>query len=144
MSYKSLGSCPCENVNFSVTLPQALEHYRPRKCDCDFCRHHNASYLSDPNGRLDITSSVTLRASKQGSEQASFLSCPHCQALIAVVYAFPTGLKGAINTALLANPKLLQVAVDVSPKNLSRNDKRIRWNETWFTVSINGLNNFNL
>ena len=131
------GSCPCQNVHFSLLLPLTLESYQARKCDCDFCMQRNVSYLSDPDGQLDIYSSTPLAKNRQGSEQAVFLSCTHCQTLIAATCPFPAGLKGAINSTLITGQEQLKPAVDVSPKQLNSEEKLRRWRAVWLAVTIN-------
>jgi hypothetical protein len=97
----------------------------------------HVSYLSDPDGQLDIYSSTPLAKSRQGSEQAVFLSCAHCQTLIAATCPFPTGLKGAINSTLITSQEHLKPAVDVSPKQLNSEKKLRRWRAVWLAVTIN-------
>ena len=48
------GGCHCGNIAVSVELTRAPDAYHPRACDCDFCRKHGASWVSDPQGSLRI------------------------------------------------------------------------------------------
>ncbi|WP_269619987.1 hypothetical protein [Zhongshania sp. BJYM1] len=139
MSHKFAGHCQCSEVQLSLSLPKHVDHYTPRACDCDFCLSRDASYLSDPDGRLQITAFSPLNITKQGSEQALFLSCARCCSLVAVVYPFTDGLKGAVNATFLSEVNH-QRSIPVSPKQLSPDDKYRRWQDMWLTVSINGKN----
>ena len=134
MNYKYNGGCKCGKVLFSVTLSQPLERYAPRACDCDFCTERGISYLSDPEGELEIHNESPLHTSTQGSEQAQFLSCTCCQSVVAVVHSFQSGLKGAVNATLINDRKHLKKAVAVSPKRLSPAEKTERWNKVWLPV----------
>lgn len=138
MKFEYKGSCKCGNSSFTLSFPKKLEFYSPRACDCDFCVQRKASYLSDPEGSLDIESKEELATDTQGSEQAKFLSCKGCGLLIAVICPFSTGLKGAVNATLINEHNQLQDQITVSPKLLTPSEKLERWKGMWLNVSING------
>ncbi len=135
MMYSS--SCSCGKIQVKLSLPKSLSQYTPRACDCDFCTARNASYLSDPEGRLQITETEELDQLMQGSEQAIFWQCKSCHDLIGVTHEFENGLQGAVNANLFAESYKLQNSVPVSPKTLSPEEKRERWREGWMSVTFN-------
>jgi len=130
------GACQCGGVEFSVRLPRPLGEYSPRACDCDFCTTRGLAYLSDPAGSAEIISKVDLWKTTQGSEQAQFLSCVNCNDIVAVVYLFPVGLKGAVNASLISSEEAPQSAIAVSPKLLKPAEKLERWDTAWLLVTV--------
>ncbi len=140
MKYEEPGKCNCGKVTFSIELPEKLEKYSPRKCDCDFCIERNMSYLSHPDGILIIECSDPLEIIKQGSNQARFLVCSECNTIIVGVHQFGNCLKGAVNANLINEFERLQKPTSVSPKYLSPKEKLSRWEGVWQKVTINGKN----
>lgn len=133
-TYRYLGQCHCGNVKIELLLTNILSKYEPRACDCDFCTTRKLTYLSDPQGQLNIISSTLLKTRKQGSNQASFKLCSMCDEVICVNYRFGDSLKGALNIRLLDEQFLLSQAQTVSPKDLSPQQKIARWQNFWMPV----------
>lgn len=134
-----LGSCHCQSVTLKLTLPKTIAQYSPRKCDCDFCMERDIRYLSDPQGKLYIASNTALLMQKQGSEQASFVTCSQCEDVVAAVIDSKTGCIGAANGTLMDDAQQLQSAITVSPKKLAADDKVARWLTVWQPVTIEQL-----
>ncbi len=139
--HQNKGKCTCGKTEFILELPEKLEQYSPRQCDCDFCVQHKLMYLSHPQGKISISTSGNFEILKQGSEQASFLSCNGCGDIIGAFFQFEETLKGAVNSNLLNDSANLQRPAPISPKVLKPNEKVERWNSLWLQVSINGKNN---
>lgn len=97
-------------------------------------------FLSDPQGTLSIQSNSTLNERKQGSLQATFLHCHHCDEFIAVVCSIGEQLFGAVNAQLFQSDKLLSNCQSVSPKHLNAKQKLARWEQTWMPVFIHANN----
>lgn len=95
------GKCVCGNAEVSITLPQDLNCYAPRACDCDFCTSRKVEYLSDPAGNIEIRSVMPLQRVKQGSNLATFLSCPECSTILGVAYITDEVSVGAVNATCL-------------------------------------------
>ena len=136
MTYEYQGKCHCGNATFTVILPRSLDNYAPRACDCDFCTILGLTYLSDPEGSLELISSAPFRRTTQGSGQAQFLSCTNCEVIVSVIYPSETGLKGTVNAALINKREQLHAPVAVSPKLLEPAEKIKRWDKLWFPVSL--------
>jgi len=134
MDYSS--SCQCGVVRVNLTLPNTLEDYEPRECDCEFCRLHNITYISDPDGCLSIEAAGTLKQSKQGSGQATFWQCSSCNQMVAVTHDLVGELKGAVNGQLFSKQYKLGKSVAVSPRLLSPSEKRDRWKTAWLQVKF--------
>jgi hypothetical protein len=91
--HKNTGRCTCGKIEFILELPEKLENYSPRQCDCDFCVQHNLMYLSHPQGKISISNSGNFEILKQGSEQASFLRCDGCGAIIGAFFSIRRDFK---------------------------------------------------
>ncbi|AXI02161.1 GFA family protein [Aquirhabdus parva] len=142
-AYVYAGGCHCSNIKLAVELTKALNAYKPRACDCDFCKTHGASYLSDPQGKLVITTKDkdALSRYRQGDAIADFLICKICGVVAGVSFQSEAGLYATIEAGLYAtiNVKALSDRADclpetsVSPKLLSTEDKIERWKKAWFS-----------
>lgn len=133
--YKVKGGCHCGNIRLEAQLTRAPETYSPRACDCDFCRKHGASYLSDPDGALQIhvRDMDLLGKYRQGSGIADCLFCKCCGVLIGVTHRINGQLCGAINTQAVEDGTIFGEKKPVSPKELSASAKTERWNGVWFS-----------
>lgn len=129
------GGCHCGNILLDIGLPQALTSYRPRACDCDFCRKHSAAYISDPQGSLgiNIKNEGQTGRYRQGSGQAEFLVCRNCGVLVGVLYMSEGRLYGAANARAVEGETGFGPEQPVSPKTLSAGDKAKRWQDVWFS-----------
>jgi hypothetical protein len=136
MHHQYRGKCCCGLVTFSVYLPQTIGEYAPRACDCDFCTYREITYLSDPDGAVEVHSKIPLKTITQGSGLAKFLSCEECNVVVAVVNSFYSGLKGAINATLIEEKQQLQKDIAVSPKLLTKKEKINRWDSVWLKVTV--------
>ena len=140
MRSTNFGKCQCGKAGFSIELPEQLEKYSPRECDCDFCTERNISYLSHPGGILEIECSEPLKVLQQGSNQALFLTCANCETVIAAAHQPGGCLKGAVNASLLNEFERLQKPIIVSPRLLGPGEKLKRWGSIWSSVKVNGQN----
>jgi len=129
------GGCHCGNLWVQLLLTRSPDAYQPRRCDCDFCQKHGASYLSDARGsvRIQIRDAAQRRDYRQGSGQAQFLLCARCGVLIGVLYGSDSQLYAAINARILDERGQFGVEQSVSPQTLSSADKVQRWRDVWFS-----------
>jgi hypothetical protein len=137
--HKVSGGCHCGNILVDVELARAPGTYYPRACDCDFCRKHDASYVSDPQGGLLIRIKDQRETGKyrQGSGSADFLFCRNCGVLVGVLYLSSERLYAALNAKVVDVGTQFGVEQTVSPKKLSGSEKMQRWQDVWFPdVSI--------
>jgi hypothetical protein len=136
---KISGSCHCGNIHVEVVLTRLPAAYNPRACDCDFCRKHGASYISDPQGsvRLQIKDAHQLGKYRQGSGIAECIICRNCGVLVGVVYEDNGRLYAGINSKVIDGNPGFSEEVPVSPKTLPDDKKVERWKDIWFAnVSI--------
>jgi hypothetical protein len=129
------GGCHCGILSVDVELLRDPGTYRPRVCDCDFCRRHGAAYVSDAEGslRIRIKDEQVLTTYRQGSGQAEFLLCKRCGVMIGVLYRNAGRLYAVANTRAINTSVLFGPNQRVSPKTLSAEEKASRWRELWFS-----------
>ena len=127
------GQCHCGNITLQIALTGSPESYRPRACDCDFCRKHGAAYLSDPEGSLtiEVADADLGRRYRQGSGAAQMLLCGQCGVLVAALYEDAEDRLGAVNVRALRGAALGQPE-PISPKTLTADQKIARWRRLWF------------
>jgi hypothetical protein len=136
------GGCHCGKLRVTANLTEAPGAYRPRECDCDFCRKHAAAYVSDPHGSLlvRISDESAVTRYRQGSGLAQMLLCSNCGVLVAAVYQDERELYGVVNARILDGWQDFGAAQVVSPRALSGDEKVSRWQGIWFSdVSIANL-----
>jgi hypothetical protein len=136
------GACHCGNIVVELTLAESPGSYRPRVCDCEFCRKHGAAYVSDSKGSMliEIKAPRELVRYRQGSRSADFLLCMKCGVLVAVLYEDDERMYAAINARAVDVSAHWGDAQSVSPKELSAAEKAARWRDVWFAdVKIFGL-----
>lgn len=132
--HRLVGGCHCGAVSLEVELSREPGSYHPRACDCDFCSEREAAYVSDPAGRLRVNTCflADLRTERQGSQQAEFLSCQACGALLAVRWQDGDRAYGAVNARTLEDYAAFGIAQAASPKQLDAAQKTERWRGLWF------------
>lgn len=129
------GGCHCGNIRVAVEIQKEPTDYCPRECDCEFCRKHGASYISDPLGslRIAVEKSQFLGRYRQGSGIADCLFCARCGVLVGVTYQENGHLYGTVNSAALVSDGGFGETKSVSPKLLAASEKVGRWKELWFS-----------
>jgi hypothetical protein len=128
-SHTLTGSCRCGMIALEVSLASDPGTYNPRSCDCDFCRGHEAAYISDPKGSVVIrTGASKLRILRQGDELAEFLCCEDCEQLVGVRWR----RFGCVNARVIRDATSFAAEVSASPKMLRAAEKVSRWEKLWF------------
>ena len=140
--HKLSGGCHCGNIRVNMGLTCAPDTYCPRACDCDYCRKHGASYISDVHGSLAIrvADQREIRKYRQGAGLADFILCRGCGVLVCVLYDRDGRLFAAVNANAVDARESLGAPQSVSPKRLSGQEKMQRWQEVWFSdVVLTGI-----
>lgn len=132
--HKVEGGCHCGNIRVELDLSRAPGTYSPRACDCDFCRKHGASYLSDPDGsaRIRVKGAQCLGKYRQGSGIADFLFCKGCGVLVGATYEIGGRMFAAINSRVIEGDTAFGEVKSASPKTLAPAEKVNRWKAIWF------------
>ena len=127
-----LGGCHCGQLRVAFSTALDPGDIKPRACDCSFCQKHGAAYVSDPAGKLSIsTEPDAMRRYRQGSNTAEFLFCGHCGILVAVIFEHDAHTHGAVNARCLDSAERFGEFVTASPQKLSATDKVDRWLRLW-------------
>jgi hypothetical protein len=127
------GSCYCGNITVTVTCDTPLSEIKPRACDCTFCQMHGAHWFSTPNAHLEIEiqNEAAINLFEQGSESARFWLCQRCGVMPAVTCDIEGDRKGAVNAKVMIDHAEFSSATKASPKTLSPDAKKARWNDVW-------------
>ena len=143
VAHKLNGGCHCGNILIEIEFTGVLTAYNPRVCDCDFCRKHGDSYVSDPQGALliHIKDERHLRKYRQGSGIADCLLCGNCGVLVAITFQNDQQLYATVNSKAIDSGAHFGERKSVSPRKLSDGEKIERWKDNWFrNVSIKTVN----
>lgn len=127
------GGCHCGGITLTVELTAAPHEFHPRACDCDFCRKHGATWVSDPKGTLHIRIGDARDAGRytQGAGLAEMLLCRRCGVLVAALWQADR-LYGVVNARALDVRDGFSATQPVSPQQLSPEAKVSRWQSIWF------------
>jgi hypothetical protein len=139
------GACHCRNIFIELAFANPPGSYRPRACDCDFCRKHGAAYVSDPTGGvlIGIKEPRELARYRQGSRSADFLLCRNCGVLVAILHKNDERLYATVNARAIDAATGFGEEQSVSPRNMSAAEKAERWRDLWFTdVKLAGADSF--
>jgi len=127
------GGCHCGNIRVTVDLTHSPDTYAPRACDCEFCRKHGAAWVSDPQGSLliQIRNEDDTGRYAQGAGIAEMLLCRNCGVLVGALWR-EQRLYGVVNANVLDKRAAFADLQPVSPRTLSADAKRSRWQSIWF------------
>jgi len=130
-----LGGCDCGNLSVEMELSEPSDSYRPRACDCRFCRKHAAAYVSDPKGslRIKVRETELLGRYRQGSGTADFLLCARCGVLVGVTYQEGERCYATVNVQAIGDGTTFVSPTVVSPKALAIDERVQRWKQLWFS-----------
>lgn len=131
------GVCTCQLTRLQLRLPQPIQSYTPRICDCDFCTSRGIQYLSDPDGEASICCPRSLSVQRQGSMQAEFLTCPECGDVLAASMIIHKQRRASVNVKLFAAQETIRPGQAASPKRLNAQDKVSRWEIIWMPLDLN-------
>ena len=128
------GACHCGNIRLEIELSREPAGYRPRACDCDFCRKHRSAYVSDPHGSLviHVRDSHELGTYRQGNELAEMLLCRGCGVLVGALFRADGQLFATVNVRAAEEAVVFGSDEVVSPRKLTGNEKTARWKALWF------------
>lgn len=93
------GNCHCGNIHFVFETNRAMDTLVPRTCQCTLCRHHGASYISDPEGHvaLELTDPSLVNNYRFGHSTADFLICRRCGVLVMALCEIKGRTRAVIN-----------------------------------------------
>lgn len=94
------GSCHCGNVELSLFTQQSERTLVPRRCGCSMCRRHGASWISDPDARLEVRlrDSSQLAAYKFGQGTSRWIICARCGVLMTAICRIEGRLRAVVRS----------------------------------------------
>lgn len=132
------GSCYCGNITVTVITDEEFLTNTPRECDCDFCRMNGAAWASVPDAvlEIEIQNEAAINLFEQGSDTARFWLCQRCGVVPAVTCDIDGHRKGAVNANCMLAHASFPKARQVSPKELSADEKKDRWSDVWINKVV--------
>jgi hypothetical protein len=80
------GSCHCGGVQVIFRATRPIGELALRRCDCSFCRRHNARTVADPAGEVVIRAKAgALHRYRFGLRITDMLLCAECGVYIAAL-----------------------------------------------------------
>jgi len=127
------GGCYCGNITVQITTDTSASDMVPRACDCDFCTSHGTEWVSTSDAvlEIEIQNEAALSLYSQGSDSARFWICQRCGVVTAGTCDIDGKRKGAVNRRVLTNKNDFPAAEIASPKTLSAEEKKERWEKVW-------------
>ncbi len=136
MSKTYTGGCKCGRVQIELQIPNPLEDYTARACQCDYCQLNGGVFFSDPEGCATISGQQHLIRETQGSNQADMLLCSGCGSLVGATFVHEGRCLGTVSALIIGNDRWLASATPVSPETLSPEEKADRWSRLWMPVAF--------
>lgn len=125
------GPCHCGNLGYRFETRLTPTTLAPRACGCSFCRAHDATSVSDPDGSLSFTIRDPALVShyRFGLRTADFLVCRTCGVYVGAVIERDGRRWGIINLRASEFYDLPATAVSYDRENEAvRVDRRLtRW-----------------
>jgi hypothetical protein len=94
------GSCHCGNVEFTLHTEKDEHTLVPRRCGCSMCRRHGATWISDPDGRLELRcrDEAGVGVYMFAHRTSRWILCARCGVLMAVVSRIDGRLRAVVRT----------------------------------------------
>ena len=94
------GGCHCGEITFTFETNKNQEDLVPRTCQCSLCKKHDASYVSDPDGVVNLRFKNKLSVSfyRFGHSTADFITCKKCGVLTMALCEIDEITRAGINT----------------------------------------------
>ena len=94
------GSCHCGNVEFTLVTSQSERSLVPRRCGCTMCRRHGASWVSDPDARLELRcrDESLLSVYQFGQRTSHWIICARCGVLTAAISQIEGRLRAVVRS----------------------------------------------
>lgn len=85
-SFQHRGGCECGAVTFTYHSHRPLSELTARACQCEFCLPRSATYLSEPDARLqvELKDHRYVYSHSFGTNTADFMHCAVCNKLVYV------------------------------------------------------------
>jgi hypothetical protein len=127
------GSCHCGNVEFTLVTNKDVDGFVPRRCSCSMCRRHGASYISDPNARLELRyrDGSQLSLYRFGHRTAQWVICSRCGVLTAVLCEIEGQLRAVVRVQSMLEHSFPQPEIATNFDSESVEERLERRAKTW-------------
>jgi hypothetical protein len=127
------GSCHCGNIEFTLLTQQSEQSLVPRRCGCTMCRRHGATWVSDPDARLELRCRDEARVSvyQFGHKTSRWIVCAQCGVLTAAISKIEGRLRAVVRSQSMVDHRFSasEAAMDFEDESVeSRLARRAR---TW-------------
>lgn len=127
------GSCHCGNVEFTL-LTQLNEHsIVRRRCGCSMCRRHGASWISDPDARLELRYQDESRLSvyQFGHATSRWIVCARCGVLTVALCEVEGRLRAVVRSQAMVDHVFSTPEVATDFEHESVEQRLARRAKTW-------------
>jgi len=144
MTYNHIynGSCHCGNISFEFSTNKSIEEFAPRICSCSFCLRHGGRYISDPDGRLEISckDNAQLNRYQFGHKTADFILCKNCGVFIGAICTIDERDYAVINIKTMLNYDFSDNATSNDYDSENQGSRLERRAKNWIPhVALNGF-----
>lgn len=124
-------SCLCKNIEIDWQLTD--RSLIPRSCQCSYCISKGAAYISKSGTKFSVTvhRDKLHRQIQQGSHNAIFHECGHCDTLVFVTAELDGDLYGVINSKCVRSDLGFVAAIKTNFEDQSSETKQLRWRQNW-------------
>jgi hypothetical protein len=127
------GKCHCGNFSIAFHTDKPLSELTPRECSCSFCRKHQASWISDPEGKVHVkyVDPALVSGYRFGTKTADFMVCRECGILLLTTCEINGRLRAVINIRSMQD---MHFPVPAVATNFDGEDKEARFarrERTW-------------
>lgn len=127
------GSCHCGNVEFTLRTQQSEQSLVPRRCACSMCRRHGATWVSDPDARLELRcrDETQLSLYQFGQRTSHWIVCAQCGVLTAVISRIEGRLRAVVRSQSMLDHRFSapELATDFDDESVER--RLARRARTW-------------
>jgi hypothetical protein len=127
------GSCHCGNVEFTLLTQQSEQSLAPRRCGCSMCRRHGASWISDPEARLELRYRDESRLSiyQFGHATSRWIVCARCGVLTAAICRIEGRLRAVVRSQAMIDHVFSAPEVPTDFEDESVENRLARRARTW-------------
>lgn len=127
------GSCHCGNVQFTLLTEQSEATLAARRCGCTMCRRHGASWISDPEGALQIQyrDIAQLSIYQFGHATSRWIVCARCGVLTAAICKIDERLRAVVRSQAMVEHTFAAPEVNTDFDDESVENRLARRSRTW-------------
>jgi hypothetical protein len=127
------GSCHCGNVELALFTQEDERTLVPRRCGCSMCRRHGASWISDPEARLELRyrDGSQLGVYQFGHGTSRWIVCARCGVLTAAICRIEGRLRAVVRSQAMVDHVLSAPEAATDFEDESVEERLARRARTW-------------